>query len=430
MYQTEKSDDSIKYMDLFENVELELPSCEFAGLVLAPVLPSIQSQEEIKQLACQPIDGPSLTELVESRLAKSACILISDATRQVPTRDIARYLVEELVQGGVPAASICFIVAIGVHRDATPDEITAFLGPDLAGQVRALNHTPDAPDNLISLGQTTFGTPVEINRIAYACALHLSIGKVEPHEFAGFSGGRKSVLPGIASRETISRNHAPEMIGSERSCPGSLAGNPIHEDMVQAADLFRIDYTVQVVVDANNNILAGFAGPLQMAHQAAIDFYLQNCRICVPKPDIIVTTPGYPLNIDFYQSLKPLIALSDLVDERITLVLYSNCPEGVNSDDMLLPFKSCPDLADAIEYANAHYTIQMDHSLLISKLLRKNVSIIVWSPHVDASDLTAMHMIPCEGPHKLLELARQTCGKQSPQILFVPQAQRFLLEFA
>jgi nickel-dependent lactate racemase len=428
MYQTSNRADQIVFQDTLENIELQIPAKDFLGLILPPELSVVTREADFERLILEPISGLGLSELAVQREAKSACVLISDATRQVPTSLVARTIVHELNQGGVALSEIIFIVAIGVHRDATEAEMRQFVGEDLYSQVRVVNHEPDNPANLIELGTTTFGTAVLVNKLAYQCDLHISIGKVEPHEFAGFSGGRKSVLPGVASRLTISQNHAPAMICSDTAVPGSLTGNLIHEDMVEAADLFRIDFTVQFVVDGSGAVLAGFAGPLTATHQTAIEFYLQNCRIRVPKPDILVTTPGYPLNIDFYQSMKPLIALTELADPDMTIVMYCECPEGVNSEDMLLPFQLNPDVEAAVQYACDNYTIQMDHSILISKLLSKSVPVVVWSPNVAAADIQSMHMIPSPDTQSLLAVAAQACGKPSPKVLIVPQAQRLLLE--
>lgn len=184
---------------------------------------------------------------------------------------------------------------------------------ELYGKVHIENHTPFERGNLTYLGDTSRGTPVWVNSRALACDVHIQIGKVEPHEYAGFSGGRKSVVPGIAAEETISVNHRPEMILDAKAAIGILAGNPIHEDMLEAAEMFGIDFGVNCVLNQSLDITEVFAGSLRESHENAVQYVRD--RICVPLsvPDVIVTTPGEPLDIDFYQSLKALIALTEIL---------------------------------------------------------------------------------------------------------------------
>lgn len=425
MYKISLTGDKACYQDKLENVTIEIPKELCMGMA------GIQEMAAMEESACiqsvlHPIDGKRLKEIAVERNAKSACILVSDATRRVPTAKVAKVLVDELTEGGVPMEGILFIVAIGVHRDATEEEMREMLGGQLYGKVRIENHTPFSYDNLISLGQTSRGTPAEVNRRAYECDLHISVGKVEPHEFAGFTGGRKSVLPGISSEKTIEHNHSTGMLYSEKAVPGNLDGNPIHLDMVETAELFRIDFTVSFVLNAQNEAAAVFCGPMQASHNAAINYLQAYCKVSIEKPDIIVTTPGYPLNIDFYQSLKPLIALTDILVSDITVALYCECREGVNSPDMLSPFYQSSTLDEMIDYVIRNYKIQMDHALLLSKIFKKNVNIIVFSPNVSDEDIAKMRMIPAGSVEELMQKAMKVCAKDHPKILFYPQAQKSL----
>ncbi len=151
-----------------------------------------------------------LRDIAADNKALSACVIVSDATRKMPTDKAAEVIVKELQDAGIALSEILFVVALGVHRDATEEEMRELIGDELYSKVRIENHRPYDKDNLIRLGNTGYGTPVIVNKRAYECDIHVSIGKVEPHEFAGFSGGRKSVLPGISSEETIILNHSVE----------------------------------------------------------------------------------------------------------------------------------------------------------------------------------------------------------------------------
>ena len=214
------------------------------------------------------------------------------------------------------------------------------------------------------------------------------------------------MLPGISSERTIVINHKPEHLYSECAVPGVLEGNPTHLDMLETAKMFRMDFTVNFVVNDKLEPSAGFAGGLEESHAAAVAYIRQFCNVRLEtKPDIIVTTPGVPLNLDFYQSMKPLIALTDVLDEDITVVLYSDCPEGVQSVDMLRPFENTDNLADMEKYLLENYEIQMDHALLLSKIFKKHVKIVVYSPNVSDDVISKMYMVPCKDPEKLMETA-------------------------
>ena len=239
MYTLEKKDGVCVYKDTMLGIELRLPEENCAGMVQTRELPAIDGQGAIEKAFSEPVSGKTLSEIARDKGAKTACILISDATRGIPTAPMAKVAVDELVKGGLELKNITFFVAIGVHRPATEDEMKYALG-ELHGKVECVNHTPFDKDNLIYLGDSTNDTPVTVNRRAYECDIHVQIGKVEPHEFAGFSGGRKSVLPGISSEETIRVNHRPERILDPRAAIGRLDDNPVSDDMIEAAELFGI----------------------------------------------------------------------------------------------------------------------------------------------------------------------------------------------
>ncbi len=427
MYRVSLINDKACFKDEHEKIQISIPKAYYMGMASIEDISPLQEAQFIERVL-KPVSGKRLKDMAIEKDAKSACILVSDATRNVPTAKAAELLVNELLESGITIEKILFIVAIGVHRDATPEEMREILGENLFGKVTIENHTPFTTENLIFLGTTSFDTPVEVNKRAYECDLHISIGKVEPHEFAGFSGGRKSVLPGISSERTIQYNHSTKMLYSSKAVPGNLEGNPIHMDMVETAKLFRIDYTVNFVLNSQNKTTAVFSGPMLESHQAAVEYLKEYCGVRFEKPDIIITTPGAPLNIDFYQSLKPLIALTDILDETIAVALYCECREGVNSPDMLKPFYYSNDLDEMMEYIIRNYKIQMDHALLMSKIFKKNVDIVVYSPNVSNSDIDKMYMIPADGIEDMMRITIEKSGKENPKILFYPQAQRSIPE--
>ncbi len=429
MVTLERRNDHFIYADTEMNVRIPLPENVRANLVQTAQIPEMKEEAAIRRAVREPVCGLTLPEIVRQKQAETACVLISDATRAVPTAKMLKYVVEELAEGGIRPENILCVVAIGVHRNATEEEIRTALG-DLYGKVKAENHEPYNKNALVDLGRTSFGTPVLVNRRAYECDIHIQIGKVEPHEFAGFSGGRKSVLPGISSEETIHINHRPEMILHPNAANGKLAGNPVHQDMVEAARKFGIDFGVNCVLNRDLKLAAVFAGDLEASHEAAVNYVREKLIVKLKKPDVIVTKPGQPLDIDFYQSVKALIALTEVLDQDIQVVLYCGCREGVNSPDMLRAFRSGSTIAEAIHWTTDHYEIQMDHVLLLSKIFRKGVKIRVVCPNTADNELSDMFFQPETSLEEAIAGALSDCGKAEPLVTFYPSPQTGLPELA
>ncbi|MGE4284526.1 MAG: nickel-dependent lactate racemase, partial [Clostridia bacterium] len=381
MYGIESQDNTVIYSDLIEKVQIVTPKEDFIGLIQVKEPMELKCPQEYEAAVKNPIGSMPLSEL--GRNAKKVTIIVSDATRAVPTSKILPYVLAELTAAGIKQEQVTIVIAIGVHRPATPEEIIEIMGKGYADKLKIINHDPYNKDELVYIGDTSYGTPVEVNKTVYNSDLRVTIGKVEPHEFAGFSGGRKSVLPGIASEKTIKVNHRPGMLLNENAGPGIVDDNPISNDMLESAKMLGIHFSVNFVLNSAGNAVGIFCGDLMQAHYKAIEFMRSFCQATLhDKPDIIVTTPGYPLNIDFYQSIKPLIALTPVISEGMVIVLYSSCPDGFNSDDMLAPYEGTMNLDNVITNLVKNYKIQMDHALLLCKILQKKVKIVACSPNV------------------------------------------------
>lgn len=431
MYDLQLSGDTAIYTDKVENRRISVPAASCAGMFAAGTPPTNTDKSVYLSCLQTPVAGKALRDIAKEKQAKTAAVIVSDITRNVPTHTVAGHIVDELVAGGVPMEGITFFVALGVHRDATTPEMKSFIGSDLYGKVAIENHEPFSEDKLISLGTTTRGTPVSVNKKAYQCDVKVVVGKVELHEMAGFSGGRKSVLPGVASEKTILVNHRPEMIFDPGTGAGKLAGNPIHEDMVEAAKMFGVDFNVNFVVDATEQPSRVFAGSLEESHLQATEYVREFCTIALPeKPDVFVITPGSPLNCDMYQGVKALIAMHHVLDANTVVLLYAAFPEGMNSDDFVAPLLKYPDDLDkAKNYAWNNYKIQMDHTLPIIEIIKTGAKIVVCTDHVPDTLIRALHMTPCPDLDNAMTLAVKLSGKQNPRVAFCPQPQRGLVSY-
>ncbi len=425
MYSIQEQGNTAVYRDRIENVEISVEKQRCLGLIGIEEPPAVSWPDAFLSAFRSPLGTPRLRDL--SRGAKKVAVIVSDSTRGVPTAKVMPMILAELADAGIRRENVTVIIATGVHRPATQDEIRDIVGENNLKGISVINHNPYDAELLVNIGKTSFGTPVEVSKAVYEADMRISVGKVEPHEFAGFSGGRKSVLPGIASERTIEINHRPEMLMSPEARPGQLVKNPIHLDMVEAAGLLKIHFTVNLALNQAGQTIGIFTGGIDEAHAAAVEFMRSFCQITLKeRPDIIVTTPGRPLNINFYQSVKPLIALAPVMSPGGILVLYCSCRDGLGTDDMLIPYEGAKDIEEVIGRLNADYRIQMDHALLLGKILRKGVRIVVSTPSVGEAVLHKMFLDTANSPQEALEKAANMVKVHKPKVLFFPQPQRAL----
>ena len=428
MYSIHEEGSKAIYRDEAEAVEISVGRNQCLGLIGIQEPPAILWPEAFRRAFDVPAGTPRLHDL--ARGAGRVAIIVSDPTRGVPTAKVMPILLEELASAGVPRSAVTVVVATGVHRPATEDEIKEIVDAGNLAGLKVINHDPYDGKQLVALGKTSFGTLAEVNRTVYEAHLRIAVGKVEPHEFAGFSGGRKSVLPGIAGEKTIEFNHRPEMLISPAARPGQLEGNPIHLDMLEAAGMLKIRFMVNLVVNQTGETIGIFTGEPGESHLAAVGFLRSFCQVNLDqRPDIIVTTPGRPLNINFYQSVKPLIALAPVMDKGSVLVLYCSCHEGLGTEDMLIPYEGAKDIEAVISRLKTDYRIQMDHALLLGKIMQQGIRIVVATPSVDTAILKKIFMTPAANPQDALERALKMVNKPKPTVLFFPQAQRALSVF-
>jgi len=219
------------------------------------------------------------------------------------------------------------------------------------------------------------------------------------------------------------------MIGHPLAKPGILEGNPVHEDMVECALMAGLDFIVNVVLNKDLKIIGFFAGDMLEAHKNGVDFVNSFSKVEIStQPDIIITTPGKPLDVDFYQSLKALIAVDAIASPETVVVFYSASPNGLGSmgEDMLRAFSGAATLKEVETKVRNNYKIQMDHAFLLSKILEKGVKIVAYSPNVPSDIIKEMMMIPAGSVQEGLDTALRLSTRRKPKVLVYPEAQRTL----
>jgi nickel-dependent lactate racemase len=238
-------------------------------------------------------------------------------------------IILEEARRGNPGIKITILIATGMHRATTHEELNYKFGRDIVDNENIIIHNPHYNLSLIQLKTLPSGGKLWLNKLAIETDLLVAEGLIEPHFSAGFSGGRKSVLPGIAGNQTVLANHCAEFIGSDYAKTGILEHNPIHCDMLFAAQQAKLAFIINVVIDENKNIVKAFAGHYEQAHQAGCDFLYQWARIEVPQSDIIITSNGgYPLDQNIYQAVKGMSTVRAAVKDDGVIIMVSGCNDG------------------------------------------------------------------------------------------------------
>lgn len=240
----------------------------------------------VREAMDRPIGAPRLSELARGK--KSCTIIISDHTRPVPSRDILPPMLRQLREEN-PNIRIKLLVATGFHRPTTTDELLKKLGEEIAGREEIIVHNAFDPASNVNIGTLPSGAPLVIDRAAVETELLIAEGFIEPHFFAGFSGGRKSVLPGICDKATVLGNHCGAFIASPFARAGVLDANPLHRDMLAAAEMAKLAFIVNAVIDEQKKTVAAFAGDFRQAHEAGVAFLRQYCEVkAVPGAVLIM----------------------------------------------------------------------------------------------------------------------------------------------
>ncbi|MBR2560524.1 MAG: nickel-dependent lactate racemase [Eubacterium sp.] len=303
----------------------------------------------VREAMENPINSPKLSELAKGK--PDCVIIISDHTRPVPSKDILPNMLRELREGN-PDIDITLLVATGFHRPTTIDELRGKLGDELYEEFKdkIVVHDAHDPSKNVKVGVLPSGPDCILDKVAVETSLLVAEGFIEPHFFAGFSGGRKSILPGIADAVTVMGNHCSKFIDDPHSRTGILDGNPMHEDMVAAAKMAKLAYIVNVVIDENKKTVAAFAGEFETAHRKGCDFIGEYVCVKPAYADIVITTNGgYPLDQNAYQSPKGMTAGEATVNDGGVIIMLSSCIDGNGGDFFYHIIADEPDIETAYQ---------------------------------------------------------------------------------
>ena len=311
-----------------DGLTVDLP--DHTDIVAAPALPGITgAKAALLQALRRPIGSPPLAALVQA--GNKVVIVHSDITRATPNHLILPVLLAELEASGVRREDITLLNGLGTHRAQTEAEMRALLGDGVYDNYRCLQHNAYDGEMLVSLGTTRSGHPLRVNRLLLESDVRILTGFIEPHFFAGFSGGPKGVMPALCGAESVLTNHGREMIAHPQATWGVCEGNPLWEEMRDAALKVDPTFLLNVTLNEDKEITAVFAGDLLEAHQAGREFVRQQAMTAVEEPyDIAVTTnSGFPLDQNLYQTVKGMSAAARIVRDGGHIIMAAACEDGI-----------------------------------------------------------------------------------------------------
>ena len=370
----------------------------------------------VKKALEQPIGTKRLKEIARGR--KNAVIVVNDITRPTATYKLLPHLLQELKDGGIKEEQIQFLVATGTHRDNTREELEGMLGKGVVQRFKVSNHHCQDEKIMVDLGKTSGGIPVVINRLFWEAELKITTATIAPHQGAGFSGGRKSVLPGIASLATLKQHHGFSM-RSDKPAMGWVEGNPFHLNAVEAAKMAKTDFILNTVQNDRKEITQVVAGDVEKAWLEGVRASREIFEVKVPQPvDIVITTPGgFPKDIDLYQSQKSMASSELVVKEGGTVILLAECRDGVGAHGFYewMSAATCPQ--DVIDrFIREGYSIGASKAWLFSRCLKRSDLILV-SRGIEDKTLEEMFTRRADTVEQAIQMALAKQGKDAKIIL-------------
>ena len=328
-----------------DGLEAELPDKNLVAVLRLKTPPPLSRPESaIEAALARPIAARPLEELALGR--RDACIVVCDITRPVPNSTLLPPVLATLERAGIPRDRTTILIATGTHRPNEGAELDAILGEDIAHTYRVVNHVCADAKAQTYLGTTEAGVPVHLDRTYCEADLKITIGLIEPHFMAGYSGGRKLIMPGLAALETVQAWHSPRFLEHPNASNGVVFCNPVHDEALRIAKMMPPDMILDVTLDEENRITGVFAGDLEEAWLEGVRFAEQSVSAPINEPvDIVVTTcAGHPLDATFYQAVKGMVGALPILKPGGSIVIAASCSEGIGSPEFTRTLLETDDL--------------------------------------------------------------------------------------
>ena len=405
-----------------EFVQLDAADERVQGVLVSKLhhyKPEKSPQALVEEALAHPIGSPGLSELARGK--KNIVLIASDHTRPVPSRVIVPPMLREIRKGN-PDAEITILISTGCHRGTTREELIGKFGEEIVAKERIAVHDCDASP-LVQIGTLPSGGALIINRLVVDADLVCSEGFIEPHFFAGFSGARKSILPGIASRTTVLANHCSEFIADPHARTGILEGNPIHQDMVWAARAAKLAFICNVVINAEKEAIFAVAGDMEEAHRAGCEFLSSLCGVEAKPADIVITTNGgYPLDQNIYQAVKGMTAAEATVKPGGVIIMMARSNDGHGGEHFYHQLADEPDLEKTLALflsrgRNETAPDQWEAQILIRVLKKATVVYVSEAPD---EMIRSLHMIPAHSLEEAMGISERLLGRKDATITAIP----------
>jgi len=370
-----------------ETISIELP--DSAQLIENKPAKALADPETVvRDALLHPIGTAPLTEIAQGR--KNACIVISDITRPVPNKVILPPLLQTLTESGIAAENITILIATGMHRPNLGDELESMVGKEIMDNYKIINHYCQKEEEYREIARIE-DAPIEINTHYLDADLKILTGLIEPHFYAGFSGSRKSILPGISSFQTMKFMHSYKVIDQLQQANCRVENNIFHQYAMEVTELAGVDFILNVVINQERELAGVFAGHYDLAHQAGCELVSSHAvAVLEEKVDLVITSAGgFPLDATFYQVSKCLIAARDILKENGTILVTCGCEEGLGSEEFCTIMRSHPTPAD---FDNHHgnpdnFVIDQWCAQNIYQALAHAGSIYIYSPGLSKEDV-------------------------------------------
>ncbi len=400
-------------------VSFEVPSNNLLGIFYPKaVVDKINEDRTLRRAMENPIGSPRLREMVKR--GQKVAIVTSDLTRPTPSNKMLPLIIEELEAVGIPDKDIFIVFALGIHRPMSEEEMREAISAAYFERFQTLNHDPE---NVVRLGVTSRGTPVELYRPLVEADVRICLGNIEFHYFAGFSGGAKAILPGCASRETIYANHR-WMVTAEASV-SRIEGNPVRMDLEEGGAMLGVDFILNVIVDSAHRIVAAYAGDVIAAHRAGCRAVIERGSVEIPcRGDIVVASPGgYPKDVNLLQSNKALQSAKDFVRDNGIVILVAECREGFGNAVMEQWMKEIPSPDETIRKIQQKF-VQGGHIAAAIAMIEKRIKIFFVSAF-EPSSVRQIRWYPFESVQQALNRSLEILGKES-KVIVLPEATSIL----
>jgi nickel-dependent lactate racemase len=377
-------------------------------------------QEIVRQALYEPVASKRLSDIAAK--VKKVLVITSDHTRPVPSKITMPLFLEEIRLKN-PTVQIKILVATGFHRLTRPDELIAKFGERLCQKEEIIVHDSRDSQHLVFKGKLPSGGELWLNDLVDWADLIVAEGFIEPHFFAGFSGGRKSVLPGIAGTATVLANHCSKFVGSVHARTGNLENNPIHKDMLFAAEKVDLAFILNVALDSDKKIIGAWSGHSEKAHLKGCDFVTQRATVKRKTGDIVITSNGgYPLDQNIYQSVKGMTTAEACVREGGVIIMVAECEDGHGGDAFYHWFteaKSPKDVTAKIaKIAQKHTMADQWEAQILARVLTK-ATVIMVTDRCDPEIVKGMHLLQAPDIEAALLMAREITGEKG-EIVVIP----------